>query len=182
MTTSTAPAQGEGAGTAAAHPLIAGSRLYLVARQGDILYGIDVLRVEDIITEPELVEARCVPHFVRGHLHSRGHVFPVVDLRLRLGIASKADTEATAVVVIQVDYAGKRVSIGVMVNDVGDVVDLAPAEIEPLPASAAKEDPAAPLLGMAKTGDWTLWLLDVDKLMLDEATVLAVNASGTNGR
>jgi purine-binding chemotaxis protein CheW len=101
---------------------------------------------------------------VRGVINLRGKVIPVVDLRLKFAMEAKENTDKTCVIVVQVAHAGGRVTMGAIVDEVSEVLDITGGQIEPAPEFGTAVDTAF-ILGMGKVGKKVVMLLDVDKVL-----------------
>jgi len=130
-------------------------------------YGIAVLKVREIIRMQKITPVPQMPEFVRGVLNLRGRVIPVVDLRVKFGLAA-VFAERTCIVVVQVKLpTGQHVQMGLIVDGVEEVVSLSAAEIEPTPDFGARVDTSY-LLGMAKVKGQVKTLLDIDRVVAPE--------------
>lgn len=127
-------------------------------------YGIAILKVQEIIGLMTITAVPRTPDFVRGVINLRGKVIPVVDLRLKFGLEPKENTELTCIMVVQVDMDGTEVTMGIIVDQVSEVMDIEPGQVEPPPSFG---DPEAErfLLGMGKFQDNVIILLDVDRIL-----------------
>ena len=130
-------------------------------------YGIAVLRVREIIRLQKITPIPRVPEFVKGVINLRGRVIPVIDLRVKFGV--KADiSERTCIVVVQVRLASEQtVLMGLIVDRVEEVVNLAPDEIEPTPDFGGLVTTEC-FLGMAKVKGHVKTLLDIDRVIAAE--------------
>jgi len=104
------------------------------------------------------------PDFVRGVINLRGKVIPVIDLRLKFGLNAHDDTDRTCIIVVQVVMGTSSVIMGIIVDEVSEVLDIKPGQIEPAPSFGGTVDTAF-ILGMGKVGDKVIILLDVDKVL-----------------
>lgn len=127
-------------------------------------YGLEILKVQEIIGIMAVTRVPRTPEFIRGVINLRGKVIPVVDLRLKFGMETKEDTRRTSIVVVQVTRQGRQVVMGVIVDDVSEVVDIDGASIEPAPEFGANVDTEF-ILGVAKINQKVVMLLDVDKIL-----------------
>lgn len=144
------------------HPLRSAAampREYLSFRLGSEEYGIDILRVQEIRSYEAPTRIANAPRFVMGVVNLRGVIVPIIDLRLKLGCSSAQYNEFTVVIVLTVL---DRV-IGVVVDSVSDVLEIAPDEVKPAPALASSID-AGHILGMGclKQGDTERMLILTD--------------------
>ena len=140
---------------------------YLTFKLGTEAYGIGILKVQEIIGMMAVTHVPRIPEFIRGVINLRGKVIPVVDLRLKFGLEGHEDTERTCIIVVQVARDEDRVTMGVIVDEVSEVLYIESSQIEPPPAfdSTVHTDF---LLGMGKVGDKVVMLLDVDKVLSRE--------------
>ena len=128
-------------------------------------YGIDVLKVREIIRLINITAVPQMPPYVRGVINLRGKIIPVMDLRLKFGFAEGASTEQTCIVVVQVKLPdGKNTQMGLVVDGVEDVTNIAAADIEETPDFGAEISTDC-ILGMAKVKGAVKTLLDIDKVI-----------------
>jgi len=134
---------------------------YLTVVLASEAYGLNVLRIREIIRLQVITPVPQVPAFVKGVINLRGRVIPIVDLRVIFGLKAEF-TERTCIVVVQVKKPNDQlVQMGLIVDCVEEVVNLTAAELEPTPDFGAKIDPTC-LLGMARVKGQVKTLLDID--------------------
>ena len=140
---------------------------YLTVVLENEAYGLNVLKIREIIRLQKITPVPQMPPFVKGVINLRGRVIPIVDLRVKFGL--KADfTERTCIIVVQVKLPTEQVvQMGLIVDSVEEVVNLTAAEIEPTPDFGAKVDTSY-LLGMAKIKGQVKTLLDIDRVVAPE--------------
>ena len=140
-------------------------------------YGLNVLKIREIIRLQKITPVPQLPSYVKGVINLRGRVIPIVDLRVKFGLKAEF-TERTCIVVVQVKLPTDQVvQMGLIVDSVEEVVTLAAAEIEPTPDFGAKIDTTY-LLGMAKVKGQVKTLLDIDRVVSPE-TVQAMAEAAT---
>jgi len=127
-------------------------------------YGLEILKVQEIIGLMKVTRVPRLPAFIRGVINLRGKVIPVIDLRLKFGIEAQADTEKTCIIVVQVTHGAGRVVTGIIVDEVSEVLNVGGEQIEPAPEFGSAVDTQF-ILGMGKVGQKVIMLLDVDKVM-----------------
>lgn len=137
---------------------------YLTFELDAEVYGLEILKVQEIIGLLTVTKVPGTPDFVRGIINLRGKVIPVVDLRLKFRMESVEDTERTCIIVVQVERDDLQVVMGVLVDAVSEVVDIGAEEIEPPPSFGSNVDTAF-LLGMGKLEEKVVILLNVDKVL-----------------
>ena len=164
--------------TAVAGQSIAGK--YLTFALGGESYAIPVLKVREIIRLTSITSVPQMPDYIRGVINLRGKIIPVMDLRLRFGFAAAANTEQNCIVVVQVkNPAGQAMAMGLVVDAVEEVAQLAAVDIEQTPDFGAQVDTGY-ILGMAKIKGVVKALLDIDKVIGGETVAhLAATADLT---
>ena len=146
---------------------------YLTFKIGAEEYGLEILKVQEIIKMMDITKVPRVPDFVRGVINLRGKVIPVIDLRLKFGMEAKETTDKTCVIVVQVKRDSGTIIMGIIVDEVSEVLDIAGQEIEEAPSFGSSVDTRF-ILGMAKSKGRVKMLLDIDKVLAsDEIATLA---------
>jgi purine-binding chemotaxis protein CheW len=133
---------------------------YLTFRLGGEEFGFDILRVQEIRGWTPVTPIPNAPAWLKGVMNLRGTVVPVVDLRLRFGMAKAEYTRFTVVVVVTI---GDRVA-GLVVDAVSDVLDVSRSDIVPPPDMGRQVDMAL-LTGLAKSNDRIISLLAIEPLL-----------------
>jgi purine-binding chemotaxis protein CheW len=127
-----------------------------------------ILRIKEIIEYRGLTTVPMMPPFIRGVLNLRGAVVPVVDLKARFGRGSAPVSRKTCVIIVELRTDEGKQDIGVMVDQVNEVVEIAPRDIEPAPAFGSRLRPDF-ISGMGKLGPNFVVLLELDNLLsIDE--------------
>jgi purine-binding chemotaxis protein CheW len=137
---------------------------YLTFKLGSEEFGLEILKVQEIIQMQSITRVPRTPEFVRGVINLRGKVIPVVDLRLKFGMESTEDTERTCIVVVQIRSATSVVVMGTIIDEVREVLDIPEASIEDTPSFGTSIDTEF-ILGMGKIGQNVKILLDIDKVL-----------------
>lgn len=141
---------------------------YLTFILGHESYGISVLKVREIIRLMDITSVPQMPPYVKGVINLRGKVVPIVDLRIKFGLAGAQSSERTCIVVVQVKTAGGALAfMGFIVDGVEEVTNFAANEIEQTPDFGSKLDTDY-ILGMAKIRGKVKTLLDIDRLLTSE--------------
>ena len=149
---------------------------YLTFVLGRASYGIDVLKIREIIRLVEFTTVPQMPEFVKGVINLRGKIIPVVDLRLKFRLSSAESTERTCIVVVQVDVSnGVKTLMGLVVDSVEEVLNISQNDIEAPPDFGTKLDTSY-ILGMAKIKGVVKTLLDINRVMTAES-LLAIDQS-----
>ncbi len=134
---------------------------YLTFFLGEEEYGLEILRVSEIIGMMTITPIPRTDAFVRGVINLRGKVIPVIDLRLKLGMDSVESTEETCIIVVRV----KGAPMGIIVDKVSEVCDIDGGRIEDTPAFGAGINTDF-ILGIGKSNDGKVkLLLDIDRVL-----------------
>jgi purine-binding chemotaxis protein CheW len=125
-------------------------------------YGIEILRVQEIISMMPVTRVPRTPPYIRGVINLRGKVIPIVDLRAKFGMPASAEPEQ---VMIVVQVAG--VQIGVVADTVSEVASIAVENIDPTPDFGAKFQTEF-LLGLSTSNGRLRLLLDIERVLSTE--------------
>ncbi len=147
-------------------PLTASPRAgkYLVFHLGREEFGIQVLKVREIIGIQDITAIPQTPLHVKGVINLRGKVIPVVDLRLKCGLPAVEYTRRTCIIVVQVRAGKSLLEMGIVVDGVAEVLNLAESDIETT-CDFGQGIKVPYLLGMAKIKDQVKILLDIDRVL-----------------
>jgi purine-binding chemotaxis protein CheW len=137
---------------------------YLIFQLGREEFGAPVLTVREIMGIQDITAVPHTPVYVKGVINLRGKVIPVIDLRLKFGLPEIEYTSRTCIIVVQVRLDRSAVLMGVVVDGVAEVLNLAPADIEDTPEFG--HGLVLPyLLGMAKVKGKVKILLDIEQVL-----------------
>jgi purine-binding chemotaxis protein CheW len=127
-------------------------------------YGLEILKVREIIGYMDITAVPQTPSHIRGVINLRGQVIPVVDLRTKFGMETAEVTEQTCIIVVEITQSGRKFNTGIVVDLVQEVLDIAGNDIEEAPQFGGSVDTDF-ILGMAKIGDSVKILLDIDRVL-----------------
>lgn len=151
---------------------------YLTFRLGGEEYGLQILKVQEIIRMQAVTRVPRTPDYLRGVINLRGKVIPVVDLRRKFGLEDQEDTERTCIIVVQVIHSGSTVTMGTIIDEVREVLDIGAENIEETPSFGANID-AEFILGIGKIGPSVKILLDIDRVLSVAEITTIKNAAGS---
>lgn len=137
---------------------------YLTFRVAQEEYGLEILKVQEIIQMQAVTKVPRTPEYVRGVINLRGKVIPVIDLRKKFGIEAANDNEKTCIIVVQITNGSSMVTMGIIIDEVKEVLDIKAEHIEETPSFGSSIDTEF-ILGMGKIGQNVKILLDIDKVM-----------------
>lgn len=150
---------------------------YLTFALGQEEYGLEILKVREIIGYMDITSVPQTPDYVQGVINLRGQVIPVVDLRAKFGMETIAITEETCIIVVEISQNDRSINTGIVVDRVQEVLDIAGENIEGAPQFGSSVNTDF-ILGMGKIGDEVKILLDIDKV-LNTADIVEIAASAT---
>ncbi|MFT5533064.1 MAG: purine-binding chemotaxis protein CheW [Burkholderiaceae bacterium] len=135
---------------------------YLTFSLGQDLFAVGILVIKEIIQYGQLTTVPLMPAFIRGVINLRGAVVPVIDLALRFGGAAAHVGKRSCIVVLEISHDGESHDIGMLVDAVSAVVDIAPSEIEAVP-DFGTEVRSEFIEGMGKIDGRFVIILDVGR-------------------
>jgi purine-binding chemotaxis protein CheW len=140
---------------------------YLTFVLGNEEYGLAILKVREIIGFMDITAVPRTPDYVRGVINLRGQVISVIDLRAKFGMAMAERTEHTCIIVVEMIQEGRKLSTGIIVDRVSEVLNIAAENVEDAPAfgCGVKTDF---IVGMGKIGSSVKILLDIDRVLTNE--------------
>jgi purine-binding chemotaxis protein CheW len=140
------------------------STTFLSFRLGEEEYGVEVLRVREILALVEITPLPRAPGHIKGVINLHGTILPVIDLRTRLGMETEDYTGQTCIIVVEVSREpGDHVLMGLIVDQVRDVVTIPDAGIEALPTLESSQAPDL-IAGIGRLTTGTITLLDIDAI------------------
>lgn len=128
-------------------------------------YGIEILKVREIINIMDITNVPQTPDFVEGVINLRGKVIPVVDLRTKFGLQRTEYNDQTCIIVVDVGMM-----MGIIVDTVQEVHDIPSNNIEPPPQLGSMVDTSF-ILGMGKVDEDVKILLNIDKVLTSDELV-----------
>lgn len=137
---------------------------YLTFALGKEEYGLEILKVREIIGYMDITAVPQTPPHVKGVINLRGQVISVVDLRTKFGMEQAQKSDETCIIVVEVRRDERTLSIGLVVDRVSEVLSIAQEQIEDSPAFGESVSTDF-ILGMAKIGDSVKILLDIDRVL-----------------
>jgi len=123
-------------------------------------YGLEILRVREIIAMMDITTVPRIPAFIKGVINLRGKVIPVVDLRLKFQLPAAEPSEEMCIIVADV----RGVEMGIVVDKVSEVFNIAESAIDDTPSFGANVDTSF-ILGIAKAGGKVTILLDIARVL-----------------
>jgi purine-binding chemotaxis protein CheW len=142
---------------------------YVTAMIGGQLFGLPILRVQDVFALERLTQVPLAPREIAGVLNLRGRIVTLIDMRYRLGLDQHEDKRPT--MAIGVESRGE--SYGLLIDSVGEVLKLDDLACEPNPSNL-DQHLASVSTGIYRLDGQLLMVLDVDRVL--DITMKAVAA------
>lgn len=141
-------------------------------------YGLEIIKVQEIIGLMPITKVPRVPDYMRGVINLRGRIIPTIDLRAKFGLDSVEDTNRTCIIVVEVMSAKGNINVGIIVDQVAEVLDVAAGEIDHAPEFGTSLNTEFILaVGIVKGA--VKILLDIDKVLTAEDVQVVQSAAAT---
>ncbi|MGI6450248.1 MAG: chemotaxis protein CheW [Desulfitobacteriia bacterium] len=140
---------------------------YLTFNLEEEVYAIPILKVKEIIGIMDITEVPGMPEFIKGVINLRGRIIPVLDLRVRLGIAAKEYNKRTCIIVVDLPEGKRSRVMGVIVDTVAEVVNILAAEIEK-PPGYSSDLGSDYIEGIGKIKGKIIILLNIEKILREK--------------
>jgi purine-binding chemotaxis protein CheW len=138
-------------------------------------YGIEILKVQEIIGRMPITPVPLTSKYIRGVINLRGKIHPIMDLKVKFGMDQTEITDETCIIVIKT----ASMMMGVLVDQVSEVVNVTSDDIEDTPSFGAEVNPEY-ILGVGKTGGRVRLLLDIEKVITVSDIINLKTAAGSS--
>jgi purine-binding chemotaxis protein CheW len=157
------------------------SQQYLTFTLDGGRFAIDIERTREVLAFTSATKVPRTPDFMRGVINLRGHVVPVIDLRLKFGLARTETTVNTCVVILEVETAGGPIVLGALADSVQEVIELASDQLAPPPRIGTRID-VDYIRGIGRRDDDFIMILDIDRVLTaDDIRATAMVGGGKTG-
>nr|WP_315397429.1 chemotaxis protein CheW [uncultured Duganella sp.] len=151
---------------------------FLTFMLGGEQFAVGILHIKEIIEYGSLATVPMMPACVRGVINLRGAVVPVMDLSARFGRAPSAITKRSCIVIVEVAGGDGKQVLGMLVDAVNAVVEIAADDIEPAPSFGTRIRPDF-IEGIGKCNGKFVILLAIERVLSTEE-VVEMARCGTN--
>jgi len=149
---------------------------YLTFRLGDEEFGVEILKVREIIGLMDITVVPRTPPCIRGVINLRGKIIPVVDLRAKFDMDTTPDTDLTCIIVVDLQVGDQPTQMGILVDSVSEVLDIGGDHIEPTPAFGGGVNTQF-IRGMARIDSQVKILLNIEEVLQQRELVQARDAA-----
>ncbi len=146
---------------------VAGGNQYLTFRLDREIYAMDIMQVREVLDYTKVTRVPRMPEFMRGVINLRGGVVPVVDLRLKFGMAETEKSVDTCIIIIEISLGDEATLLGIMADSVEEVLSLGQDSIEPPPRIGTRLKTEF-IRGMGKRDDEFIIILETDRVFSSE--------------
>ncbi len=143
--------------------LASNSQKYLTFEIADEVYGLEILKVKEIVAIMKITNVPLVPPFIKGVINLRGQVIPVVDIRIKFDMGEITHTKDTTIIIVEVE----DVSIGFIVDKTSEVINIDEEKLSPAPKFGTGIDTSF-LKSMAKMEDKIAMIVDLEKVFSED--------------
>ena len=131
---------------------------YIVIKLGQEQYGIDIKYIDNIVRMQSITRVPKVAPYIKGVINLRGEVIPVISIRMKMDLPEDEYQKNTRIIILKLEQYG---TIGIIVDEVKEVVNLAEEEIEKM-VYDPKDEKAGYLFGIGKYDGELISLLDLN--------------------
>jgi len=151
---------------------------YLTFTLGGETYAMEIQFIREVIQYGGLTVVPLMPDFLRGVINLRGAVVPVIDLSMRFQRSPTEPTRHTCIVILEVGRENRMATLGIMVDNVSEVLEILGEDIEPAPSFGSSLRSNF-IQGMGKVGSQFVIILDVNHVVsTDELATLTTGQEG----
>lgn len=144
---------------------------YLTFKLDEEIYALNISHVREVLDYTKITRVPRMPEFMCGVINLRGGVVPVVDLRIKFGMAEKEKTVDTCIIIIEITIGDEQTLLGIMADSVQEVMNLEPDQIQPPPKIGTRLKTEF-IRGMGKKNDEFIIILECDKVFSSEELVV----------
>jgi purine-binding chemotaxis protein CheW len=152
---------------------------YLTFKLGEETFAANVNKVIEILEIPKITKVPRSPDFMRGVVNLRGNVLSVIDSRIKFGLPVTEDTVNTCIIVMNIDLDGQNITLGLIVDAVKEVIDIAGDSIQNVPEIGAKYNSDF-IEGMVKSEDQFIMILNIALLFSSQEANILHQVSDTS--
>ena len=140
---------------------------YIVVKIGSEQYGIDISYIDNIVRMQKITRVPTSQFYFKGVINLRGEVIPVMSIRRKMGLEDDVYTGASRIIILKFE---QKYALGIVVDEVKEVINLGPSEIDK-PSHSSRESKEMFINGIGKNGDELVSLFDINAI-IDEHEVV----------
>ncbi|HTX99168.1 MAG TPA: chemotaxis protein CheW [Bacteroidota bacterium] len=140
---------------------------YLTFKLGEEIYATDIAQVREVLEYTRVTKVPRTPEYMRGVINLRGHVVPVLDLKLRFGMERTEQTVNTCIIIVDIRMDDEQTVIGALADSVQEVIEMDAASIRPAPRIGTRLNTNF-IRGMGKRDEEFVIILDIEEVFSGE--------------
>ncbi|MCI9137506.1 MAG: purine-binding chemotaxis protein CheW [Lachnospiraceae bacterium] len=144
-----------------------GKKQFIVVKIGSEQYGIDISYVDNIVRMQKITRVPKVQPYFKGIINLRGEIVPVMSIRTKMDLEPDVFTDVTRIIILKLEEHGV---LGILVDEVKEVVTLSPDEIDKV-AYDAKNSKSNFINGVGKHGEELISLFDTNSIIDETESV-----------
>lgn len=137
-------------------------RQYVTFAIGEEMFGIDVVRAQEVLNISTIIKVPNVMNFMKGVIDLRGSIIPLIDMRLKFNIEERTYDKNTVIIIAKI----RGILLGLIVDSVLDVISMNLDDIQDTPHFSIEVDNDA-VAGIGRTAKGLVIVLEADKLFSD---------------
>jgi purine-binding chemotaxis protein CheW len=153
---------------------------HLTFKLDEEVFALDISKVREVLEYTAVTKVPQTPEFMKGVINLRGHVVPVVDLRLKFGMQEAEKTVNTCIIIVEVSVDKDTAVLGALADSVQEVLELEPDQIEPAPKIGTRLKTDF-IRGMGKRDEQFIMILDIDKVFSTDELAVVQDAGRSSG-
>ncbi len=142
-----------------------GTRQFIVVKIGAEQFGIDINYIDNIVRMQKITRIPKAQHYFKGVINLRGEVVPVMSIRLKMGLEDDEFTNVTRIIIVKIE---PQEALGIIVDEVKEVVTLEQSEIERV-VKDSREEKSSFINGIGKHNGELISLFDLNSIIVDNA-------------
>lgn len=148
---------------------------HLTFKLDEEVFAVDISKVREVLEYTSVTKVPQTPEFMKGVINLRGHVVPVVDLRLKFGMTEAEKTVNTCIIIVEVSVDEETAVLGALADSVQEVHDFEQGQIEPAPKIGTRLRTDF-IKGMGKRDEQFIMILDIDKVFSSDELAIVQDA------
>ena len=153
---------------------------HLTFKLDEEVFAIDISKIREVLEYTNITKVPQTPEFMKGVINLRGHVVPVVDLRLKFGMTEAEKTVNTCIIIVEVSVDEETAVLGALADSVEEVHDFEHDQIEPAPKIGTRLRTDF-IRGMGKRDEQFIMILDIDKVFSTDELAIVQDAGSYKG-
>ncbi len=141
---------------------------YIVVKIGSEQYGLDISYVDNIVRMQKITRVPKAPTYYAGVINLRGEIVPVMSVRKKMDLDEDVYTNATRIIILKLEQQGL---IGIIVDEVKEVITLGESDIDRNVQNTNKKADANYINGIGKNGDELVSIFEITAIVDEVETV-----------